>query len=149
MALPLPVVKRKGKKKFNGIVTSIKTCAPWATICAWKGVGFCIHYVMKIAQQATNGHHNYILSIFNTKIDLGYWKLETCYFLHLSTLFGHSMIFNTWDYKRTHANGRQEKWCRLCKLWCAKILMSHIVQVSRYSLSTSMPRPCQVSVSKV
>ena len=61
MPLPLRVVKRKGKKKFNGIVASIKTCAPWAIICARKGVGFCIHYIMKIGQQATNGHHNYIL----------------------------------------------------------------------------------------
>ena len=28
MSLPLRVVKRKGKNKFNVIVTSMKTCAP-------------------------------------------------------------------------------------------------------------------------
>ena len=72
MHFPLCVVKRKGKNKFNGIVTSIKTCAPWATIYAGKGVGFYIHYVMKIKQKATNGNPDYILSIFNSNIDLGY-----------------------------------------------------------------------------
>ena len=76
MPLPLRVVKRRCKNKFNGIVTSIKTCAPWATICAQKGVGFCIHLVMKIKEQATNGHPNYIISIFHMNIDLAYEKLE-------------------------------------------------------------------------
>ena len=30
-------MKRKGKNKFNGIVKSIKTCGPYATICAEGG----------------------------------------------------------------------------------------------------------------
>ena len=72
MSLPLRLVKRKGKNKFNEIVTSIKTCAPRATIFAWKGVGFYIHYVMKTKKQDTNRYLDYILTIFNTKIDLGY-----------------------------------------------------------------------------
>ena len=130
MPLVLHVVKRKCKKKFNGIVTSIKTCAPWATICVQKGVEFYIRCIMKIKQQDTNRHPNYILSIFNMKIDLGYLKLETKYFLHLSTSFGHSMIFNIWDYKRTHVHGRHEKWCHLCKLLCVEFFMSRLIQVS-------------------
>ena len=60
MALPLRVVKRKGKKKLNGIVMSIKTCAPLSYNMCTKWVGFCIHYVMKIKQQASNGHPDYI-----------------------------------------------------------------------------------------
>ena len=30
-------MKGKGKNKFNGIVKSIKTCVPYATICAQGG----------------------------------------------------------------------------------------------------------------
>ena len=139
MPLPLRVVKRKGKKKFNGIVTSIKTCAPWATICAWKGVGFCIHYVMKIGQQATNGHQDYILSIFNTKIDLGYQKLKhniffTCQpYLAIQWSSIHEIITGpAWmiDRKNGCACGNHD----VQKCWCIAYFK---FQFQRYSSSTS------------
>ena len=73
MPFPLCVVKRKGKKNSMELLRLSKLVPLELQYVHGKGLASAsIHYVMKNGQQATNGHHNYILWIFNMKIYLGY-----------------------------------------------------------------------------